>query len=75
MTQVEVLINAPEKAQRLCNILSRYYGPFDLGKGSYCVDGKSILGIYTMDLSEPLTLSIYSEEDAVLNAVRDFVIK
>lgn len=74
MTQVQVLINAPEKAQKLCGILSRYKGTFDLAKGSYCVDGKSILGICTMDLSVPLTLSIYDDSEPVLYAIRDFVV-
>ena len=63
MKQVQVLINEPEKAERLCHILSGHSGPFDLAKGSYTVDGKSILGICTMDLSAPLTLTIYGEEE------------
>lgn len=75
MTQVQVLIDAPEKAERFCNILSHYYGPFDLAKGSYSVDGKSILGICTMDLSEPLTLSIYNEKEPVIDEIREFVVK
>lgn len=74
MTQVQVLIDAPEKAQKLCNILSNYYGPFDLAKGSYRVDGKSILGIFSMDLSEPLTLFIYSEADMVVPKIDEFVV-
>ena len=49
--QVEVLLNAPERALRFCNILSACEGPFDLGRGSYTVDGKSILGICTMAVS------------------------
>lgn len=75
MRQVQILINAPEKAERLCNILSHYHGSFDIAKGSYCVDGKSILGICTMDLSMPLTLSIYDETEPVLEEIQDFVIK
>ena len=74
MTQVQVLINAPEKAEKLCGILSRYQGTFDLVKGGYCVDGKSILGIFTMDLSTPLTLSIYDDSEPVLSAIQDFVV-
>ena len=74
MTQVQVLIDAPEKAEKLCGILSNYAGPFDLAKGSYCVDGKSILGICTMDLSAPLTLSIHEDSESVLSAIRDFVV-
>ena len=31
MKQVEVLLNAPERALRFCNILSACEGPFDLG--------------------------------------------
>lgn len=75
MKQVQVLINAPEKAERFCNILSRYDGSFDLAKGSYTVDGKSILGVCAMDLSSPLTLSIYDESEPVIEEIRDFVVR
>ena len=73
MTQVQVLINAPEKAEQLCKILERYRGPFDLTKGNRCVDGKSILGIYAMDLSAPLTLSIYDDPEPVIRDIREFI--
>lgn len=72
--QVEVLLNAPERALRFCNILSACEGPFDLGRGSYTVDGKSILGICTMDLTVPLTLSIYDETENVLEKIREFLV-
>lgn len=75
MKQVKVLLNAPEKAERLCNILSHYGGAFDLAKGSYSVDGKSIIGVCTMDLSVPLTLSIYDEsEPRVMDEIKEFII-
>lgn len=74
MKQVHVLINAPEKAERLCKILSRCEGTFDIAKGNYMVDGKSILGIYTMDLSAPLTLTIYEEPEGVIAKIKEFVV-
>ena len=74
MTQVQVLIDTPEKAEKLCGILSGYHGTFDLVKGSYSVDGKSILGIFTMDLSVPLTLSIHDDSEPVLSAIWDFIV-
>ena len=64
----------PERALRFCNILSACEGPFDLGRGSYTVDGKSILGICTMDLTVPLTLSIYDETENVLEKIREFLV-
>ena len=73
MKQVQVLINTPEKAERLCHILGGFYGPFDLARGSYTVDGKSILGIYSMDLSAPLTLTIYNESEPVIEHLDEFL--
>ena len=58
LKQVEVLIDAPEKA-----------------KGRYIVDGKSIIGVCTMDLSTPLTLTIHEEDDTVMEEIREFVVK
>lgn len=70
LKQVEVLIDAPEKAKKLCHILSGHKGAFDLAKGRYIVDGKSIIGVCTMDLSTPLTLTIHEEDDTVLEEIR-----
>ena len=43
LKQVEVLIDAPEKAKKLCHILSGHKGAFDLAKGRYIVDGNPLL--------------------------------
>ena len=73
--QVEVLLNAPERALRFCNILSACEGPFDLGRGSYTVDGKSILGIFSLDLSKPITLEVYADNcDDLMEEIKPFVI-
>lgn len=75
LKQVEVLIDAPEKAKKLCHILSGHKGAFDLAKGRYIVDGKSVIGVCTMDLSKPLTLTIHEEDDTVMEEIREFVVK
>lgn len=74
MKKIDVLIDAPEKAVKLCKILSSHRSSFDLAKGSYTVDAKSILGIYTMDLSTTLTLTIYDEQDFAEEEIREFVV-
>ena len=66
--------SAAECAGARTKILSACEGPFDLGRGSYTVDGKSILGICTMDLTVPLTLSIYDETENVLEKIREFLV-
>ena len=37
-----------------------------LKSGKYVVDAKSILGIFSLDLSKPLTVEIYSDDCAAL---------
>ena len=39
-----------------------------LKSGKYVVDAKSILGIFSLDLSQPLTVEIYSDNCAELLA-------
>ena len=39
-----------------------------LKSGKYVVDAKSILGIFSLDLSKPLTVEIYSDDCADLIA-------
>ena len=43
------------------DILSKYPYEMDLVSGRYTIDAKSLLGIYSLDLSNPLTLVIYSD--------------
>ena len=74
LKQVEVLIDAPEKAKKLCHILSGHKGAFDLAKGRYIVDGKSIIESVRW-ICRPLTLTIHEEDDTVLEEIREFVVK
>ena len=44
-----------------------------LKSGKYVVDAKSILGIFSLDLSQPLTVEIYSDDcEAFLEKLKKF---
>ena len=46
-----------------------------LKSGKYAVDGKSILGIYSLDLTQPLTVEIYSDNCAdLLEKLKKFAV-
>jgi phosphotransferase system HPr-like phosphotransfer protein len=47
---------------KLVNVLVGFDGDVDLESGKYKVDGKSILGIFSLDLSLPITVEAYSDE-------------
>ena len=74
MKQVQILINTPEKAERLCHILSDFYGPFDLARGSYTVDGKSILGVLALDLGKVLTVKCHGEDAAFEDFLQKYAV-
>ena len=49
---------------KLVNILVGFEGDVDLESGRYKVDGKSILGIFSLDLRQPIKLTYEKEEGA-----------
>ena len=62
MTQVKIRLQQVDQVKDFVNLLSRYPYEIDLVSGRYTIDAKSLLGIYSLDLSNPLTLVIYSED-------------
>ena len=40
-----------------------YIFDFDLISGRYVIDAKSIMGIFSLDLSKPIDLTIHTDED------------
>ncbi len=49
---------------KLVNILVGFDGDVDLESGRYKVDGKSILGIFSLDLRQPIKLTYNQETGA-----------
>lgn len=66
MVAIHVLLNSIDKVKNFINIASLCKGDLDLSTGRYVVDAKSIMGIFSLDISDPLTLNVYEEEDLAL---------
>jgi phosphotransferase system HPr-like phosphotransfer protein len=62
---------------KLVNILVGFEGDVDLESGKYKVDGKSILGIFSLDLRQPIKLTYDSEKNAdkLYNQLKDFIVE
>ena len=61
----------------LVNILIGFRGDVDLESGRYKVDGKSILGIFSLDLRQPIKLTYDSEDGAadLLEQLKPFIVE
>ena len=77
MTSVTVNINSIDKVKRFVNAITSFDNDFDLICDRYVTDAKSIMGIFSLDLSKNLTLNIQKEDnmDAVLAAIDEFIVK
>ena len=73
MKSVMIRLSLVENVNKFVNVVSRYPFEMDLRAGRHVVDAKSILGIFSLDLSRPITLDIYSDDcDALLEEIKPF---
>ena len=73
---VVVLLNTIDKVKSFVNAVALLDADLDLASGRYTVDAKSILGIFSLDILEPLTLNIHGDLDTqcdVLREIQDYV--
>ena len=74
MKSVMIRLSLVEHVNNFVNIVTRYPFEMDLRAGRHVVDAKSILGIFSLDLSKPITLEIYSDEcEALLEEIKPFL--
>ena len=77
MKSVTVNINSIDKVKRFVNVITTYDNDFDLVCDRYVIDAKSIMGIFSLDLSQNLTLNIQkvTDLDAILADIDEFIVK
>ena len=61
MKTVKISLNSIDKVKSFVNDLTKFDTDFDLVSGRYVIDAKSIMGIFSLDLSKPIDLNIHAE--------------
>ncbi len=61
MKELKVLLGSIEDVKEFVTITNKYEFDCDLVSGRYAVDAKSIMGIFSLDLSKPLNMVIRGE--------------
>lgn len=78
MQSVKISLNSIDKVKSFVNTISQFDYDFDLLSGRYVIDAKSIMGIFSLDLANPIELNIHggSSEDYsdVLEALKPYLI-
>ena len=77
MTSVKISLNSIDKVKSFVNDLNAFDSDFDLVSGRYVIDAKSIMGIFSLDLSKPIQLNIHEEDnlDQVLETLKPYIVE
>ena len=70
MKTIKVSLNSIDKVKTLVNDINRFDFDFDLVSGRYVIDAKSIMGIFSLDLSKPIDLNIHAEGDSLQEVLK-----
>jgi len=75
MKTLNIKLSLAENVKNFVNIINKYPYEVDLRSGRHIVDAKSILGIFSLDLSKPIAVEIYADDcNDLLNDIKSFVI-
>ncbi len=75
MKSVNIKLSLAENVKTFVSIVNRYPYDVDLRSGRHVVDAKSILGIFSLDLSKPITIEVYEDNcDELMEEIKSFIL-
>ena len=77
MKTVQISLNSIDKVKAFVNDVTKFNTDLDLVSGRYVIDAKSIMGIFSLDLSKPIDLNIHDDDgiDEILSILEPYIIK
>lgn len=74
MKTVNILLDTINDVKVFVNTVTKYDFDVDLISGRYAVDAKSVMGIFSLDLSKPIRLEIHSDDcDKLLEEIKPYI--
>ena len=77
MKTVKISLNSIDKVKTFVNEINRFEAEFDLVSGRYVIDAKSIMGIFSLDISKPIDLNIHTDGeqlDKILASLESYLV-
>ena len=76
MKSVQIRLSTIADVRDFVNTVAKSDIDIDLQSGRYVVDGKSIMGIFSLDLLSPITLTAHADDtDDLFAALDKFIVK
>ena len=76
MKTIQISLNSIDKVKSFVNAITQFEFDFDLISGRYVIDAKSIMGIFSLDLSKPIELVIHAEDhlDEIMDILKPYIV-
>lgn len=76
MKTAVVMLNTINDVKNFVNIVGKYDFDIDLISGRYAVDAKSIMGIFSLDLSKKITVEAHTDDEnsPFFQEIKDYTI-
>ncbi len=76
MKSFRIMLSSIEAVKDFVNKVNEFDFDVDLVSGRYVVDAKSIMGIFSLDLSQPIIARVYSGNTSAFEEnLADFIVK
>lgn len=74
MKTFNIMLSSINDVKNFVNIVNKYNFDVDLTSGRYVVDAKSIMGIFSLDLSKPIKVEVHADDaDAMIDELKPFM--
>ena len=75
MKEFNLMLSSINDVKDFVNIVAKYDFDVDLTSGRYVVDAKSIMGIFSLNLSKPIKVEVNSDDcDKFMDEVARFIV-
>ena len=76
MKTVKVRLSSIEAVRDFVEAVRNYDSEIDLSSGRYVVDAKSIMGIFSLDLMNPITMTIHNDNcDDIIDSLKAYIVE
>lgn len=75
MKTFNIILKTINDVKDFVNIVNKYDFEVDLTSGRYVVDAKSIMGIFSLDLTKPIKVDVHTDDCGdFMDKIKNFIV-
>ena len=75
MKEVYIKLQTINDVRKLVSVVEKYPLSVDLSEGRYLVDAKSLMGIFSLDLLQPIKLIAEKDDPNLFEELKDIIVE